>query len=139
MELKVHEDTKETSECRLKFHFIFDMIRKQKSEELKEFDWDISSNPIQRLYLSKDTTRMMEVINNQIATVYYRVNFFSEGTDVILDQNLSTPQDHQTLDNKCQDHGQEVKWRVDFRIRCFPKTLAQITSVPYLFSPNFTY
>ena len=83
MELKVHEDfdTSRESECRLRFHFIFDMIKPKSRKKLADFVWDISSNLSQRLYLSQDTTRLMEVINNYVATVYYRVNFEPEGTD----------------------------------------------------------
>ena len=32
-----------------------------------------------------------------------------------------------------------VKWKLKFRIQRFPTSLACKTSVPYLFSPNFTY
>ena len=74
MELRTHEDTKDNSQCRLRFHFIFDLIKKKKRDYLKSFDWDVNSDPIQRLYLSQDTTRLMEVINNVIATVYVRQN-----------------------------------------------------------------
>ena len=81
MELKVYEDTTEESECRLRFHFIFDMLKSKTRQKLEDFIWDVSSNPSQRLYLSHDTTRLMEVINNYVATVYYRVNFEPEGTD----------------------------------------------------------
>ena len=58
------------------FHFFFDLIHKPKDAEdkLKEFDWDISSNLQQRLYLSRDTTKLMEVINNFTARVYRRQN-----------------------------------------------------------------
>jgi hypothetical protein len=60
----------------LKFHFFFDLIHKpeDKEDKLKEFEWDISSDLQQRLYLSKDTTKMMEVINNFTARVYLRNN-----------------------------------------------------------------
>lgn len=38
-----------------------------------------------------------------------------------------------------QDTGQQVKWKVEFRIKRFPKSLAKLTSFPFIFSPNFTY
>ena len=62
---------------------------------------------------------MMEVVNTFYATVYRRVN-------------VRQPDD-------IEDCGQLVKWKVDFRIKRFPKLLAQQSSVPFLFSPNFTY
>ena len=74
MELKTHEDTSEGSQCRLRFHFIFDIIKRRPKKHLEAFDWDVNSAPMQRLYLSRDTTKMMEVINNFIATVYRRVD-----------------------------------------------------------------
>ena len=66
---------------------------------------------------------MMEVVNTFYATVYQRVNV------------------HQVVDDdtKQEDNGQLVKWKPEFRIKRFPKLLAQQTSIPFLFSPNFTY
>ena len=74
MELRTHEDTNKKSECRVRFHFIFDIIKETKNPILNEFDWDVNSAPVQRLYLSRDTKKLMEVINNFIATVYKRVD-----------------------------------------------------------------
>ena len=54
---------------------MFKLIRyipSNESEDENNFDWDISARPIQRLYLSHDTTRLMEVINNIFAVVYRR-------------------------------------------------------------------
>ena len=104
MELKVHEDTEIESECRLRFHFIFDMIKPKAREKLKDFTWDISSNLSQRLYLSQDTTRMMEVVNNYVATIYYRVNFEPEGTYSQLDQ-MSMSTNAQRISNPGEDYG----------------------------------
>ena len=69
---------------------------------------------------------MMEVINTFYATVYRRVN-------------VSKTNEYQDEHHPDEDNGQLVKWKVDFRIKRFPKLLAQQSSVPYLFSPNFTY
>ena len=74
LELRTHEDTESYSQCKVRFHFIFGLIKKQMLSNHYQFDWDISSDPQQRLYLSRDTMRMMEVINGFIATVYSRVN-----------------------------------------------------------------
>ena len=38
-----------------------------------------------------------------------------------------------------EDYGQQVKWKIDFRIKKFPSAISKLTSAPYLFSPNFTY
>ena len=46
MELKTHEDTKGHSQVKLKFHFMFEMIKKNHKDYLKNFDWDINSNPV---------------------------------------------------------------------------------------------
>ena len=72
MELKVHEDTNNHSVVREKFNFFFEMLKTkdEKKNPLECFEWDVNSNPIQRLYLSRDTKLMMEVINNFAATVY---------------------------------------------------------------------
>lgn len=133
MELKVHDDTKSHSECQVRFHFFFELLRPKVRDELEEFDWDINSNPKQHLYLSQDTMRLMEVVNNFAATVYYRGNIDENGTIIrqstILNSNLSELK---------KDHGQQVKWKVEYRITRFPRFTEQ-TSVPCLFSPNFTY
>ena len=49
-------------------------LKHEEKNKLSKFEWDIASNPVQRLYLSEDTKSMMEVINNIAATVYTRVN-----------------------------------------------------------------
>ena len=74
----------------------------------------------------------MEVVNNFVATVYYRVNIDKQGRSI-------GNQDPDTLYEDSSDHGQQVKWQVEYRIKKFPTKLSESTSVPYLFSPNFTY
>ena len=66
MQLASHEDrvSEVGSECTLKFHFFFLLLRWQPDERLKAYEWDINSNLKQRLYLSKNTYRMLEVIND---------------------------------------------------------------------------
>ena len=108
----------------MKFHFTFNLIKSEENSQLDEFEWDINSDPHHRLYLSKDTTRLMEVINNFVATVYYRIN----KTD---NKNVDEPDK--------EDCGQQVKWKVEFRMNRFPTSLMKHTSVPYIFSPNFHY
>ena len=103
-----------------------------KIKKWQQFDWAISAAPQQRLYLSKDTTRLMEVVNNFVATVYRRVNVDKQGRSI-------GNKDPDTLYEDCRDHGQQVKWQVEYRIKKFPTKLSEQTSVPYLFSPNFTY
>lgn len=79
MELKVHEDTMDLSSCKVRFHFYFELLRQKTRDSLSVFEWDVNSNPRQYLYLSKDTKRLMEVINNYTATVYYRGNIDENG------------------------------------------------------------
>ena len=74
MQLRTHEDTGKGSECRLKFHFMFELVQKKRREHLGGYEWDINSNPQQRLFLSQSTHRLMEVINDFMAIVYTRVN-----------------------------------------------------------------
>lgn len=91
MSLKTHEDTKKASECKLLFHFYFKMLSKKKRDYLEGFDWDVNYEPNQRLYLSRDTRRLMEVINNFAATVYTRDPDY---------KNFSTTQETQTNSRK---------------------------------------
>jgi len=69
---------------------------------------------------------LMEVVNNYIATVYVRINLDENGKEV-----------RGTQDAECC--GQAVRWIPKFRIKQFPTALGTLTSVPYLFSPNFEY
>lgn len=64
------------------------------------------------------------MVNNFIGTVYKRFNIDAEGKYIEQDQ---------------EDNGQAVEWVVDYHIKRFPKSLVDKTSVPYLFSPNFTF
>lgn len=86
MQLKTHEDTKVESECKLRFHFLFPLIKAREkldeAEDMSYFDWDIMSSPVQRLFLSRDTQRMMEVKNNFVATVYTRYNIDETGKSI---------------------------------------------------------
>jgi hypothetical protein len=73
---------------------------------------------------------MMEVINDSMATVYRRENIDDLGKSV----------KHQYLEDREQeDYGQQIKWKISYRIKRYPKRLCSKTSLPYMFSPNFTY
>ena len=60
---------------------------------MKNFDWDINSNPVQRLYLSENTLYMMEVTNDFIANVYYRVNVTEDLTTIRDADDFGSPTD----------------------------------------------
>ena len=79
MELKVHEDNGNVSECKVRFHFFFELLRQRIRDKLENFEWDVNADPKQHLYLSKDTRRLMEVVNSTTATVYIRGNIDSQG------------------------------------------------------------
>ena len=77
MELWTNEDIEKKRKCDLRFHFFFELIKEEPEADKKkweEFDWAINANPRQRLYLSKDTKRLMVVVNNFVAIVYRRYN-----------------------------------------------------------------
>ena len=87
MGLQVHEDTGNRSQCKRLFHFIFPMIKTKMRKQLENFAWDIDSNPVQRLWLSRDTKLMMEVINDYIGTVYRRVNIDHQGNQILNEED----------------------------------------------------
>lgn len=142
MSLKVHEDTKGQSQCELLFHFYFPKIKDpppQNSNDpmmRQKYDWDVSKQPVQHLYLSKDTTKLMEVINGYIATIYIRVN---KATDDSQPHEFEEADLKHMLRQRPVDNGQQVEWLELARIRAYPRMLAQMTSVPFLFSPNFKF
>ena len=71
----------------MRFHFLFEVLRQKLRDKLDGFEWDVNSNPKQYLYLSKDTNRLMEVVNNYTATVYERGNINSDGRFVEEDRD----------------------------------------------------
>ena len=64
---------------------MFDMLIPKDREYLANFDWDINSSPQQRLYLSQDTRRLMEVVNGYIGTVYTRSNVDDLGKTIMIE------------------------------------------------------
>ena len=68
----------------------------------------------------------MEVINNMIGTVYYRVDLDEHNCEV--EDSIGA-----------EPRGQSVRWIPKFRLKQFPTNLFSLTSVPYLFSPNFRF
>ena len=72
----------------------------------------------------------MEIIGNQVATIYQRQDLSVAQSSPFHDFNKKS---------QLEDRGQEVAWLVKDKIRAFPKFLAHATSVPYLFSPNFKF
>ena len=50
MQLASHEDRNQNdprvgSECTLRFHFFFELLRLQQDDRLKAYDWDVNSKP----------------------------------------------------------------------------------------------
>lgn len=45
MELKVHEDTKGYSCCKVRFHFLFELLRKRVNDKLQIFEWNVNQTP----------------------------------------------------------------------------------------------
>ena len=50
------------------------LSRQNQSKGLEKFSWNYYESPTQRIYLSKDTQLLMEVINSKIAIVYSRTD-----------------------------------------------------------------
>ena len=114
LELSTHEDTGEMSEVRVAFQFVHSLIRPSSAMNTDQLDWDVAQNPKQILHLSRSTRKMMEITNDQMATIYYR------------DQISDEP-------------GQIIQWKVLKRIKKLPRLMTKMTSVPFLFSPEFNY
>ena len=98
-------------------------------------EWDLGDDPVQHLYLSRSTKRMMEVINNRFAIVYTRKNISEPGNTVREMANQGEDQ----VEVEVEDDGQLVEWELDYNITRWPSLLCQRTTAPFLFSPNFTY
>ena len=62
----------------------------------------------------------MEVINNFSATVYYRKNLQNDDPP---DQMLGVDEDYN--DKKDSDHGQQVEWKIEFKISRFPTNISE--------------
>ena len=73
---------------------------------------------------------MMEVFNDSFAIIYEREIFKKKDSTKFCSEKSYCAVD---------DCGQEVQWKVESRIMRFPTMLCTETSVPYMFSPDFTY
>ena len=99
MQLASHEDRNPKnapegeigSDCSLRFHFFFELLNHQPDERLLKFEWDLNLKPYQRLYLSQNTHRMLEVINNKYAKVYERENIDAQGQSIDMEGNFADP------------------------------------------------
>ena len=75
----------------------------------------------------------MEVINNRFAIVYKRTfKMEIEGED---DSKENVDEES----NDDENMGRSVRWKADYKITRWPSNLTDKTSVPFMFSPNFTY
>ena len=82
----------------------------------------------------------MEVVNNYTATVYYRDDIGRHDAATIMRRETkSVILEDLNIGDDDYDQGSLIKWKVEFRIKRFPKLLAKQTSVPFLFSPNFNF
>ena len=140
MQLRTFDDTGLVNECKVAFHFMHRLIKKKKSandDDLIDPEWDFGQDSIQRLYLSRNTKKLMEVINNRFAIIYKRRNVDSSGEVLPTEENLQDAGLKDPLDD--EDTGQQIKWIVESKITRWPSNLTDSTSVPFLFSENFKY
>ena len=72
------------------------LIKKRRTKEdiLIDPEFDFGEDAIQRLYLSRNTKRLMEVISNRFAIIYKRRNVDSSGEILpTLEESESTEDD----------------------------------------------
>ena len=87
------------SECKLLFHFFHKLLYPFKRDanvldKDTESDWFLTHDNIkQRLYLSEDAEKMLEVVQNRLAFLYWR---YKNG---------------EKQEKYPDDHGQLVKWK----------------------------
>ena len=132
VQLKTYKDQgkKGIDACTVLFHFDLPLIKNSalqeefsnKVENSEDEVWNFEKNSVQRLYLSKNTRFLLEVINNEFGIIYSRVDF-----------------DQLSPNKAAKDCGQKVQWVVQQKITNWPSQLAEKTSIPFLFSDNFTY
>ena len=109
MELQTIDDFAQNGESKmnqskLRFHFFHKTINQEREDQKmretkslrkkihinstdRQFEWDTSHKTIQRLYLSRDTKRMLEIINNAVAVIYTRSNVM-ESKDAYVANDL---------------------------------------------------
>jgi len=102
VELKTFTDTMDNNEVKTVFHFFFQLILTKHQVGLEKFSWNYQSHPVQKIYLSQDTMKLMEVLNDTVAILYERTKV---GTSEI-----------EEIFSKEQD-GEYVQWNVLFRIK----------------------
>ena len=87
------------------------------------------------MYLSRDTTLLMEVIQNKFALVYKRTY-----KQTVIDENgVAVDYDYDDDSEEMDKIGSLVRWEVLYKIRRWPSDLTKQTSAPFMFSPNFKF
>ena len=106
------------SSCELVYHFFHKLLNRfEDTEGFENYDWFLNEHNLkQRLYLSSDANRMLEVIQNKMAIVWNQPN---EGLD--------------------REEGALINWQKAYEIEKFPFLAAQVCSIPYFISDDFGY
>ena len=105
----------EASSVKIKYHFFHKLLQGfKKREGFEVFDWNLKSDDIrQRLYLSETALGMLEVIQNRIAILWDGET--AEKTDRL------------------------ISWKNPTMINKFPFLAAQVCSLPYWISSDFSF
>ena len=87
-----------------------------------------------------NTRYLMEVINDKFGIVYRRTYSSKDGSQdrdkVKLEEDQS---EEESADDDESNFGKEIYWHLKYKITRWPSNLANRTSVPFMFSPNFKY
>ena len=70
LKLRSHSDTNEGPEVTLAFHFFHKLFANNENEFVKDLHWTLNKDVQQRLYLSQNTHRLLEVINQRLGIIY---------------------------------------------------------------------
>ena len=97
------------------FHFFHKLFANFKANEvyINEMEWTFDKNAKQRLFLSRNTNRFLEVVNERLGILYER------------DPDLGP--------------GQLAQWHFQAKIPNFPYLALTVSSFPTMLSPNFEH
>ena len=101
--------------CVLLYHFFARLMDKfTPIKGFEDYDWFLDENNLrQRLYISRDANRMLEVIQNRIAIVSQIDDHYKEGS--------------------------LITWKKAFDIPKFPFLAAEVSSLPFFISDDFNF
>ena len=115
--LRLVQNDEQDEKVDIVYQFEYDIMVDLSQEDVEAFGWDVEKKPCQMIFVSADTNKLLEVINNQVAIV-------SERRDIDDSFGSDIPR---------------IEWEKKQIIRRFHRALQGQIESNFIFSPNFNF